>query len=559
VNHPRPIRRFRLPLPALLTIALAAASPAPGQETNTPSQPTTNVAGWQPKPATAAAGDTNVKSTPPSSNSMAFQETKARAEKGEAAAESELGLMYDLGQGVAQDYAEAVKWFRKAAEQGHPGAQLLLGLHCQNGDGTRQDYAEAVKWLRKAAEQGGAAAQYNLGVCYFRGHGVLQDYAEAVKWYRKAALQGDPMAQYNLGVCYFRGQGVAQDYAGAVKWYRKAAEQDGLAAEYNLGLCYHNGQGVAQDYAEAVKWFRKAAEQGDAAAQYDLGFMYGEGQGVPKDYVEAYKWYNLAAAQNETNAIRNRDIVTSSMTPLQIIEGQRLSHDFIVRKEGGPANRADSEDSVEIGTWFRFTGAGFFVTEDGCLLTCYHVVENAARIAIRTKAGTFPATLVKADKANDVALLKVPGAFPALPVAPSRGVKPGASVFTIGFPTVELRGFTPKLAQGEISSLNGMQDDPREFQISVPVRPGNAGGPLLDGCGNVVGMVEAQVADVAAPEIPAPLPQSANYAMKSSVLNVLLESVPEVSAKLKEPNRTEKKFEDAVKDAGNAIALVLVY
>ena len=104
-----------------------------------------------------------------------------------------------------------------------------------------------------------------------------------------------------------------------------------------------------------------------------------------------------------------------------------------------------------------------------------------------------------------------------------------------------------------------MQDDPREFQISVAVKPGNAGGPLVDGCGNVVGIVEAPLADVAAPEITASLPQNANYAMKSSVLNVLLESVPEVSAKLKEPNSKEEKFEDAAKDAGNAIALVLVY
>jgi hypothetical protein len=55
------------------------------------------------------------------------------------------------------------------------------------------------------------------------------------------------------------------------------------------------------------------------------------------------------------------------------------------------------------------------------------------------------------------------------------------------------------------------------------------------------------------------MPQNANYAMKSSVLNVLLESVPEVSARLKEPNSREEKFEDAAKDAGNAIALVLVY
>ncbi|MGP8201252.1 MAG: trypsin-like peptidase domain-containing protein [Limisphaerales bacterium] len=547
VNRPRPIRRLVLLLPVLLSVAIAAASLAPGQEINIPGQP--------------AASDTNhpQKYPPPSSNSVAFQETKARAAKGEAAAQSELGLMYDLGQGVAQDYAEAVNWFRIAAEQGNPRAQLLLGLHYQNGDGVRQDYAEAVKWLRKAAEQGGAEAQYSLGVCYDLGHGVRQDYAEAVKWYLKAAGQGDAMAQYNLGVCYSRGQGVPQDDAEAAKRYRQAAGQDVLAAEYNLGLCCHDGRGVRPDYAEAVKWFRKAAEQGDAAAQYDLGFMYDAGQGVPQDRVEAYKWYDLAAAQNETNAIRNRDVVSRSMTPLQIAEGQRLSREFVVRKLGGPANRADSQNSALVGTLPRFVGAGFFITEDGCLLTCYHVVENAARIAVRTKAGTFPATLVKADKADDVALLKVAGKFPVLPLASSRGVKPGAPVFTIGFPTIEWQGFTPKPARGEISSLGGTQDDPREFQINVALRPGNAGGPLVDEYGNVVGLVEAPLADIASLAASASLPQNASYAMKSSVLNVLLESVPEVSAKLKEPNSAEEKFENAVKKAENAIALVLVY
>ncbi|MGD0815978.1 MAG: tetratricopeptide repeat-containing serine protease family protein [Verrucomicrobiota bacterium] len=548
MNRPRPIRRLPLLLPVLLSIALAAAGLAPGQETNTPGQD--------------AAGGTNRLQKdipPPSTNSVAFQETKARAEKGEAAAQSELGLMYDLGQGVAQNYAEAVKWLRKAAEQGHPRAQLLLGLHCQNGDGVRQDYAEAVKWLRKAADQGGAEAQYSLGVCYDLGHGVRQDYAEAVKWYLKAAAQGDAMAQYNLGVCYSCGQGVPQDDAQAAKWYGQAAGQDVLAAEYNLGLCFHDGRGVAADFAEALKWFRKAAEQGDAAAQYDLGFMYDAGQGVPQDRVEAYKWYNLAAAQDETNSIRNRDVVSRSMTPLQIAEGQRLSRELVVRKLGGPANRADSQNSALVGTLPRFAGAGFFITEDGCLLTCYHVVENAARIAVRTKAATFPATLVKADKADDVALLKVTGKFSVLPVASSRGVKPGAPVFVVGFPTIDWQGFTPKSARGEISSLTGMQDDPREFQINVALRPGNAGGPLVDEFGNVVGLVEAPLADIASLAASASLPQNANYAMKSSVLNVLLESVPEVSAKLKEPNSTEEKFEDAVKDAGNAIALVLVY
>ena len=89
----------------------------------------------------------------------------------------------------------------------------------------QENYAEAVKWYRKAAEQGLALAQYNLGVSYANGLGVSQNYTEAVKWYRKAAEQGYAAAQYNLGRCYANGQGVPQSFTEAEKWYRKAAEQ----------------------------------------------------------------------------------------------------------------------------------------------------------------------------------------------------------------------------------------------------------------------------------------------------------------------------------------------
>jgi TPR repeat protein len=460
----------------------------------------------------------------PSSNSVAFLETKARAEKGDAAAEYETAVMYAQGNGVQFDGAEVVKWLHKAAEHGNANAQSVLGIMYAFGGLVQKDESEAVKWWRKAADRGNYKAQTFLGEHYCTGEGVPQDYAEAVRWFRKAAEQGDADAQIDLGNRFF------------------------------------NGQGVAQDYSEAAKWYWRAADQGDADAQYQLGLLYGLGRGVPKDDVEAYKWLNLAAAQNHRDAIRDRDIAAKSMIPSQIEEAQRLSREFVARKESGASNRADGQDSVDVGNVPRFTGSGFFVTEDGYFLTAFHVVEDASRITVRTRAGTFAATLVKADKANDVALLKVNGKFPALPVTSSRGVKLGESVFTIGFPNIELQGFAPKLTKGEISSLTGMQDDPREFQISVAVQPGNSGGPLVNQNGNVVGIVEARLADMATLQTTGSLPQNVNYAMKSSVLNLLLESLPEVSAKLTEPNPSkDRKFEDVEKEAESAVALVLVY
>ena len=72
-------------------------------------------------------------------------------------------------------------------------------------------------------------------------------------------------------------------------------------------------------------------------------------------------------------------------------------------------------------------------------------------------------------------------------------MKLGGTVAKVGFPDIGLQRFSPKLAKGEIASLSGIQDDPRYFQISVPVQPGNSGGTLVDERGNVVGIVSAKL------------------------------------------------------------------
>ncbi len=148
---------------------------------------------------------------------------RAAAENGDADAQLRLGVMYDNGQGVAQDYAEAMTWFRRAAAQGNAGAQVALGVMYAGGQGVPQDYAEAMTWYRRAAAQGNAGAQVNLGVMYSKGRGVAQDHAEALVWYRRAAAQDYGLAQYNLGVMYSKGRGVAQDYTLAHMWFNLAS------------------------------------------------------------------------------------------------------------------------------------------------------------------------------------------------------------------------------------------------------------------------------------------------------------------------------------------------
>jgi hypothetical protein len=178
---------------------------------------------------------TKMHDSKPAEDALACQ---ARAEQGDAKAEYDLSRMYYYGQGVPRDYAETLRWGRKAADQGY------------------------------------AKAEYGIGYMYYYGQGVPLDYAEAAKWYRKAADHGDAIAQNQLGSMYYHGQGVQKDDAEAALWYRRAADKGYAAAEYNVGCMYYYGYGVPQDYAEAHRWFRKAANQGDKGARRALGIAW---------------------------------------------------------------------------------------------------------------------------------------------------------------------------------------------------------------------------------------------------------------------------------------------
>jgi S1-C subfamily serine protease len=109
------------------------------------------------------------------------------------------------------------------------------------------------------------------------------------------------------------------------------------------------------------------------------------------------------------------------------------------------------------------SGTGFFITNDGYLLTNHHVVEGRSDVSIKTEKGWLSAKVVKVDNQNDLAVLKVDGKFAALPVVSSRKVGLGDEVFTIGFPQIGVQGISAKYTKGDISSLTGVKDGPPEF------------------------------------------------------------------------------------------------
>ena len=450
---------------------------------------------------------------------------------------------------------DATQDIRRLAEQGLAEAQFSLGYMYYNGQDVPQDYREAVKWYRKAAEQGLAEAQYWLGAMYDLRIGVPEDNREAFKWYRKAAEQGHVLGQLFLGSMYGRGEGVPQDYREDFKWYRKAAEQGLAEAQCGLGVMYRLGQGVPQDYKEAVKWYRKAAEQGLAEAQFWLGTVYYKGQGVPQNYIKAYAWFNLAASQGDADAAKFRDGLASAfMTPQQIASAQALTAELQAEIE----NRSKTATSETEKSQIKGTGTGFFVTRDGYILTCYHVVEKAGSIRIIVGDKTYAADIEQVDSRNDLALLKISGVFPALAFSPTRSAKLGESIFTIGYPNPVMQGHNAKFTRGEINGLTGYRDDPRLYQISAPVQPGNSGGALVDEKGHVVGVVVAILDARAALEITGALPQNVNYAIKSTYALAFLDALPEVSRKLILPEKNPKKSSEKIVDHVKKCTVMIV-
>jgi TPR repeat protein len=513
---------------------------------------------------------------------------RSAADHGFAPAQCALGECYAEAKGVAQDSKHAAEWFRKASDQGDSTAQYNIGVACSNGDGVAQDYDEAVKWFRRAADQGDARAQLCLAACFMKGQGVPLDYAEAVKWFRKAADQGDAKAQLCLSIIYFEGKAAPRDLTEAYKWVNLIAaksrpadwlECDGIAAAPSrVPLVIINHVMIARGETGQVRTPSGTIKITCVSTDPDSASILLDGEKKPR----TLKMGSEAAVSKLVfeSAFKLRSAFAQIMTAKQVAEGQRRSSAFTIDTECRsrsddflPVPETEMTGTVLAAVWIspdgffgepgpkaeathQSAGTGFFVTDDGYLVTCEHVVRGACSFRIQTPMGSIPAQLVKQDRTNDLALLKVTGTFQALPIALEARAKLGDPVFTIGFPNYVVQGVAPKLTRGEISSLAGIRDNPHYFQISVPVQPGNSGGALLDERGNVLGVVALRLNDMATLQTSGALPQNVNYAIKSEGVRKFLKDIPELRNKLKTPS-SQSNRETAIASGESAAVLVL--
>ena len=323
-------------------------------------------------------------------------------------------------------------------------------------------YKKAFGIWQALAEQGHQLAQVNLGAMYDAGQGTAENPTKAFELFLAAAQQGNPYAQYNVANMYAEGRGIRCNRRQAKAWYLKAAEQDLAMAQYGLGML--NASGATEEDTDATQNLDIA-----------IGWLYKSGLTYLRND-------NLSGARHAYDSIAELD----ADHPL----AEKLSCKIQSKSQMPPADSSiASFEGASFGTGWPIS-AGYVITN-------HHVVASAAEILLLDAYGRkIKARPILSDAVHDIAILQVGDTAllpPALPLA-TTGIDVGARVFTIGFPRIDEMGTTPKLTDGVISKLSGLENDPASYQTTVPIQPGNSGGPLLNMSGEVVGVVRSMIA-----------------------------------------------------------------
>lgn len=335
------------------------------------------------------------------------------------------------------------------------------------------------------------------------------DYATAVEIWTRLAEQGHENAQINLGYMYDYGQGVKQNSQLAARWYRAAAIQHNAIGQFNLALLISEGKTQPLEGRDALYWLKKSAALGYEGAKRQLELEYADEATAPKDTQQAPSNFR------ETKAYAD-------------------------------------ESSVSVGTAWPIA-AGYAVTN-------HHVVSGKHEVTLVNRSGNeITAKVIASDKIHDIAFLRVDNPNdlpPALPFT-QRNSSLGTRVFTIGYPRIDIMGKTPKLSQGIISGVNGLRDDPNSYQISVPIQPGNSGGPLLNMHGEVVGMITAMLGSVSGENGEAhPIP-NINYAVKIDIIKQFLSQVPSLSPDIDELKPVASGLENLAATIQDSVMIVM--
>jgi uncharacterized protein len=208
---------------------------------------------------------------------------EALAQRGNAEANFNLGILHEDGLGVPQSIQAAVAHYERAAVAGSSKAQYRLGLLYSVGAKIPKDEAKADRWLAAAAAQGdkdatallalrGGAARTQRDQDFLRAETLHASgqYQEAAAIWKRLAQEGDTRSRSRLAWMLEAGQGIPRNLDEAAKLFRQSAEEGDADAQYALAVMLQTGIGQALDPSQAQIWLRRAAAQGHGPANAAL-------------------------------------------------------------------------------------------------------------------------------------------------------------------------------------------------------------------------------------------------------------------------------------------------
>lgn len=207
----------------------------------------------------------------------------------------------------------------------------------------------------------------------------------------------------------------------------------------------------------------------------------------------------------------------------------------------------------------KATGSGIIISKNGYVITNHHVIEEAKDVLIELNDNgvmkTYAAHVIKNDKDNDLSILQIkdPKFKPFEKIAysfkESGALEVGSSVYTLGYPmALAGMGKETKFTDGKISSKTGYNNSINSFQTTVPVQPGNSGGPLFDDKGKLIGVINAKIKEA----------DNVSYAIKLNYIKNLIEILPETIDIPNDTSVSSLSLQDQVKLLSNYVVLIKI-
>ena len=372
---------------------------------------------------------------------------------------------------IQGQYTEAIQDFDKIINFNPNSAKAYLARGFVKSD--LQQYTEAIQDLDKAISLN---PQYTEAY-YLRGlaKNELQQYTEAIKDFDKAISLNPQLtnAYFKRGSAEFS----LQQYTEAIKDFDKVIS---LNPQYTGAYCYRGlAKSELQQYTEAIKDFNKAISLNPNSVDAYIGkanlFI------NMKSYYSALEIYEkiIAIAPNNPEYYKIRDLLLGIIQPTQYHVSNKLEAVNIYK---------DCVDSTLFILTNKTIGSGVVVKEDGTFITCYHVIDGATSIFVKTNSGkVYKVNGYRyLNKEQDIAILTLDTSdtFKPIKIPIHQSPNIGSKVYTISNPEGTQFTFTDGILSQEYKGI---------LQFTAPISPGSSGGALLDEHGHLIGIINSQI------------------------------------------------------------------